>query len=204
MTTGIILAGGRSRRFESRDKLTATIAGRPMIAHVAAALDPVVDGLVVSCRADQVLALEDALGRKSQSIAFVPDRVPDRGPLGGFAAATEATASRNVAVVAGDMPLVTPSVVEALLSNHARECTVPVSIEGAVQPLCAVYRRRPAGDAARAALDAGERAVATLLDRLSVETVDGIAAQNRPGPFFDVDTPADRQRVASLLAGGVA
>lgn len=71
---GAVLAGGRSSRFGG-DKAQALLAGRPLIDHVLAALEPQVDGLVVC-------------GRPEPARSSIDDRPgPDLGPLGGLNAA---------------------------------------------------------------------------------------------------------------------
>ena len=71
---GAILAGGQARRFGS-DKALALLAGRALIDHVAAALGPQVEALVVC-------------GREHQGSTSVPDRpAAGLGPLGGLAGA---------------------------------------------------------------------------------------------------------------------
>jgi molybdenum cofactor guanylyltransferase len=199
--TGIVLAGGRSRRFGSRDKLTATVDERPLIHHVAGGLSPAVDDLVVSCRTEQITVLEDALEDIPSPITFRPDLVPDRGPLGGIASALEATASRDVLVVAGDLPLVTDDVVETLLATHDAACTVPVTRDGRRQPLCAAYRRSALRAAVEGALEAGERSMRAVLDRLHVDPVRMAQTEDDPSAFVNVNTPADLRRVAARVAG---
>lgn len=73
---GAILAGGQSRRFGS-DKARAVFKGKPLLEHVAEALRPQVDGLVVA-------------GREWAGIASVAD-IPASGlgPLGGLAGALD-------------------------------------------------------------------------------------------------------------------
>ena len=71
---GAILAGGRSTRFGS-DKAIASIEGKPLLAHVAEALAPQVETLVVC-------------GRDWPGLTGIPDFPrADLGPLGGLAAA---------------------------------------------------------------------------------------------------------------------
>ncbi|TYL36472.1 molybdopterin-guanine dinucleotide biosynthesis protein A [Natronococcus pandeyae] len=204
MTTGIVLAGGRSRRFGTQDKLTATVDGRPLIHHAASGFPTAVDDLVVACRTEQIPRLESALDGISRPIAFVPDRVPDRGPLGGLASALDATTSRCCVVVAGDMPLVTDDFLEVLCSNHEdheTECTVPVTNEGRLQPLCAAYRRQPASGAVESALEAGEPSVSAVLERLEVETIRIPVATDHPEPLTNVNTPDDLRRIADHASG---
>lgn len=71
---GAILAGGRSRRFGS-DKAEAMLDGRTLLTHVADALRPHCDALVVC-------------GRTHRGIASLEDRPhAGLGPLGGLCAA---------------------------------------------------------------------------------------------------------------------
>jgi molybdopterin-guanine dinucleotide biosynthesis protein A len=71
---GAILAGGRSRRFGS-DKAEAMLDGRTLLAHVADALRPHCDALVLC-------------GRAHREMVFLADRpAAGLGPLGGLCAA---------------------------------------------------------------------------------------------------------------------
>ncbi|ELY34802.1 molybdopterin-guanine dinucleotide biosynthesis protein A [Haloferax volcanii DS2] len=97
---GIILAGGRSTRFGGIDKATATVGGQPMIHRVAASLDPVVDELVVNCRAEQRDSLAGAL--LDFDIRFAEDSHPDRGPVFGLRTALRATSVEYAAVLPCD------------------------------------------------------------------------------------------------------
>jgi molybdopterin-guanine dinucleotide biosynthesis protein A len=73
---GAILAGGQSRRFGS-DKAAALFLGKPLIEHVADALRPQVDAMVVAGR--------DWPGL--ESVADLPEA--GLGPLGGLAGALD-------------------------------------------------------------------------------------------------------------------
>ncbi|MCJ8159352.1 molybdenum cofactor guanylyltransferase [Sphingomonas sp. LaA6.9] len=71
---GAIIAGGQSRRFGS-DKAHAEIVGRKLLDHIADALAPQTDALIVC-------------GRDWPDLTSIPDRpAPDQGPLGGLCAA---------------------------------------------------------------------------------------------------------------------
>lgn len=68
---GAIIAGGGSLRFGG-DKASALLGGKALIDHVADALRPQVDALIVS-------------GREWPGLNAVPDHpAPDMGPLGGL------------------------------------------------------------------------------------------------------------------------
>lgn len=118
MILGAILAGGESRRFGS-DKAQATLGGAALLDHVAGALAPWVDELVVC-------------GRDWPGLRNVPDRpAPGLGPLGGLAAAlhdAEARGFARVLTLPCDTPLVDPALIAALVAAGApalvRDCPV--------------------------------------------------------------------------------
>lgn len=77
---GAVLAGGRSRRMGGGRKALETLAGRPLLSHVVARLQPQVDVVVLSV--DQQTEQFEPFG-----LMQVPDLSPgSNGPLGGLAA----------------------------------------------------------------------------------------------------------------------
>jgi len=76
---GVVLAGGQARRFGS-DKALAVLGGRPLLAHVLAALQPQVDAVLLCGRSATVI--------DGVLVDGIPDRpVAGLGPLGGLNAA---------------------------------------------------------------------------------------------------------------------
>ncbi len=128
---GAILAGGQARRFGS-DKAVAELDGRKLIDHVAAALAPHCDGLVVCGRVER---------------GGIPDRpAPGLGPLGGLNAALHAARARGVArvlVAPCDTPLLPAPLLEALVArtNSGFVAQLPVLgiWDAALAPLCDAY-----------------------------------------------------------------
>lgn len=96
---GAILAGGAARRFGS-DKAHATLQGIPLIEHVAAAIGPQVDAIVLCGRTPGL-----------------DDRPAGVGPLGGIAAALaygEQAGFDRVLTVPCDAPLLPGDLVASL------------------------------------------------------------------------------------------
>jgi len=190
---GLVLAGGHSRRFGDRDKLLATLDGRPLIAHAVAGLAPGVDGVVVNCRHEQVPGFRDALAGLSASVAVAPDPDPDRGPAAGLAAGLSPVSARWVAVVTGDAPFVDAAFLDFLFDRAAaREGAVP-HIGGHPQVAHAVYRTEAVRRAAVEVVTAGDGSLRSVADRLDVAFVTEASVLDRTAPrtFQDVDTPAD-------------
>ncbi|WP_255193100.1 molybdenum cofactor guanylyltransferase [Natronobeatus ordinarius] len=192
MTTGIVVAGGTSRRFGPGDKALAPVAGSPMIRHVVGALEPITDAVVVNCREGQRPAFETALST-GEGVRFAIDRVPDSGPVAGLETAC-AVVDDDVAIVVGcDVPLVTTATLSSVLARlEARPVDVVVPrVDGRRQPLCGTYRVDALEDAIDAVGDAQGCRVGALFDHLDVHAV---SARRLPGgdrAFWNVNTRSD-------------
>lgn len=165
---GVVLAGGRSRRF-GRDKAVEPVDGVAMAARVAAALRAAgaVDVVAVGGDVDRLVAL---------GLTVWPDDAPGEGPLGGIvtALARAGAAGHTVAVVVPcDLPwldaLTVTAVVAALVATSAA-VAMGVTDRGP-EPLVAAWRVAEAGPALAAAFGAGERAVHRALGPLAVAEV---------------------------------
>ncbi len=211
MTTGAIVAGGRSTRFGEADKSVTSLAGVPMVRRVANRLagtddpippgaerassgDPVVDDLVINCRADQRDAIETALDGLLLPIRWAIDEEPDLGPMAGIRNACRAAPSEYAFVVACDMPFVDPGFAETLFAdamNH--DAAVPRVQDRWFQTTQAVYRAEAMADACERALARGDRKIVDPLFELEYVVVDDAAIRSRTDErtFENVNTDED-------------
>jgi molybdopterin-guanine dinucleotide biosynthesis protein A len=116
--TGVVLAGGRSSRM-GEDKALLPWHGRPLLGHMC--------DLLEAAGATAVRVSGDRPG-----YAGIPDRWPDRGPLGGLASVADELDDGELLVVPVDMPLLTVSLLHALVANTDRACT---RLAGAMLPM---------------------------------------------------------------------
>jgi molybdenum cofactor guanylyltransferase len=131
----IILAGGKSTRL-GRDKASEPLLGVPMLQRVINRFAGLVDEYVVVRARGQVLPRVDA-----PDITVAEDLYPETGPLGGMYTGLSAAKAERGIVVACDMPLLQPRLIEELLRlAPGHDLVVPVS-EEFPQPLCAVYSK---------------------------------------------------------------
>ncbi|WP_276299319.1 molybdenum cofactor guanylyltransferase [Halorussus lipolyticus] len=205
--TGVVLAGGYSRRFGDEDKALADLGGRPLLGRVVARLAEVADRVVVNCRADQRRRFERALAPESAavsaSVGFAEDPVPDRGPLFGFRTALAEVETEACALAACDAPFLDPRLVADLAGRLVEDETaqaVALRTGGRPHPTQAVYRTAPAESACESLIDAGESRLSALLDRLATRPVSAEEVAGNPArSVFDVDTSADRERAEAML-----
>ncbi|MGS2617248.1 molybdenum cofactor guanylyltransferase [Micromonospora sp. LZ34] len=191
----VVLAGGAARRMGGVDKPARPVGGRPMRDRVLAAVADATPRVLVG------------------PVGPVPDGVQvtrEEPPGGGPVAATAAGLARLhpdtpvVALLAGDLPLLTREAVGHLLRHLDAEPGRPgaapdgacfVDADGRRQTLCGVWRVPPL----RAAVDrlAAGRGLAgapirALLAGLTVREVPWSAPG--PPPWFDCDTDSDVRR----------
>lgn len=171
-----------------------------MLRRVVDALFPVVEDLVIDCRADQVSPFERALAGSPVDPRFAVDAEPDRGPVAGLACGLDALDAAETVVVSCDRPGVTPDLFEHLLRTRRREgvaVALPAA-DGRLQPLCAVYETATLRAAVRGARRAGQRRLCSIPRGLSrhVLAEHSLASIVPPGRLRSVDTPLEARCVA--------
>lgn len=188
-TSGVVLAGGASRRMEGRDKRTVLVGGRPLLISAVEAVRAVCDEVMVATGAGSLpLALP--------GVRAVPDRRRDAGPLAGLEAGLAAAVHPVALVLAGDHPAAAPRVLAELrdrLTRDERLDAVVLGTSHGSQPLVGAYRCSCAPTVTRL-LDGGERRARALLEVLDAEVVP-IDDWHHLDPALltgvDLDTPAD-------------
>jgi molybdopterin-guanine dinucleotide biosynthesis protein A len=135
MLLGLVLAGGRSRRFGS-DKAAIRVQGRALLEKTVILLQPSVEAVYVSVRADQT---DDRLRRE---FSLLVDREADLGPAGGLLAAHALRPDAAWIVLACDLPFMDEAAVAHLIGS--REVTRAATAyrsddDGSPEPLCAIY-----------------------------------------------------------------
>lgn len=196
---GVVLTGGRSRRFGS-PKAFAPLADADLIGHVVARATPQVSRLLLSADNDPRYA---ALG-----LPVVTDDVQEQdgsgaGPLAGILAAldwiaTQAPDARWLASFAVDTPLVPHDMVARLQAVAERDdaeiaCARSAGRLHPLQALWSLTLRAPL----RGALTEGERAAHRFAATRRLAVVDFPAEPF--DPFTNVNTPADLERLARVL-----
>ena len=161
---GAVLTGGQSLRM-GRDKALLPIDGRPMAALAADVLR--------GAGAVPVVAIGgDAVALTAIGLDVVPDLHPGDGPLGGLLTAFEALGDHElVAVVATDLPAVTPAVVASLVAAIGHDDAVFAATDDRLEPMCGVWRVETCRAVLGRAFSDGERAVHRAVAPLAHHTV---------------------------------
>jgi molybdopterin-guanine dinucleotide biosynthesis protein A len=123
--TGVILAGGLARRMGGVDKGLVTYKDKPMITYAIAAMQPVVDTLLIN--ANRSLVAYRQLG-----LPVIGDQTDTfDGPLAGIYTAMHYAENEALLVMPCDMPLITSSHLQTLLAAYGQnDCDVAVACDG--------------------------------------------------------------------------
>ena len=192
---GVVLAGGRSRRFGNREKALARFNGHTLVHSAVDAVAPLGDEppLVAVGTESRRSAIASGI---DEPVKYVFDPPKFEGPVGGILAAARAAETDRLAVVGCDMPLATTRVSQWLAGRSTdADAVVPVDEQGHLQPVFAVYRT--------AAVIAAENRLTSvalfgLLDELDVCRVPVTSAPadlELDRAITNVNTPADLERL---------
>lgn len=198
-TLGLLLAGGLARRMGGGDKPLRSIAGRTILAHVVARLQPQCDTLLINANGDpQRFA--------SYGLPVIADSVPDfAGPLAGVLAGLDWMAEHRpdltwMVSVAADTPFIPADLVSRLQEARLR-ADVPLACAasgGWTHPVIGLWPVALREDLRHALTQEQERKI----DRWTARH--GVTAVEWPiepvDPFFNANKPEDLAEAERLYA----
>ncbi len=200
---GVILAGGRSRRFGGGDKALADLDGHPILAHVIDRFRPQVDRLALNINGDA--------GRFAAfGVETIADREsPELGPLSGLLAAMDwasehAPGATVIATVSADVPFLPADLISRLDGARAGGVAIAAS-NGRRHPTIGLWPSR-ARDAVADALSRRALSVdrfASDLDAVAVDFPMGNIGGTEIDPFFNVNTRYDLDEARAIAAKSV-
>lgn len=202
--TGVILAGGLSRRMGGGDKGLLDLGGATMLGRVIDRLRPQVGALVINANGDA--ARFAAFG-----LPVVADETAGyAGPLAGILAGmhwslAHVPAARHIATVSSDAPFLPTDLVARLSPTIADrpDAIVLARSGGDVHPVIALWPVALADDL-QAQLAAGTRKILAWAERHAIVQVDFPQIDiggRRVDPFFNANTPEDLAMARELLGG---
>jgi molybdopterin-guanine dinucleotide biosynthesis protein A len=160
-SAGFVTAGGASSRM-GRDKAWLEIDGQTMIERVIAALRPVTSSVSIIANRREY----DRLG-----LPVFADENVGIGPLEAIRVALANTNAPRIVLAGCDMPFVTPELFRYLLDlSGPYQAVIPLSADGRLEPLCAVYAMSALATVAEL-IAGGARKVSLLFEQISTRYV---------------------------------
>jgi molybdopterin-guanine dinucleotide biosynthesis protein A len=200
--TGVVLAGGQSRRMGGGDKGLLELAGKPMLRHVIDRLAPQVGRTIINANGDPQRFATFALPVVADTVeGFV-------GPLAGVLAGMRwstgnVPAARWIVTAPGDAPLLPRDLVERMMEAVAeREDTIALAQSGGeMHPVVGLWPIALMQDLEEQ-LKAGVRKVLIWADRHGTVAVPFPCARFcglSIDPFYNANTPQELGELRAML-----
>lgn len=188
---GVIIAGGRSRRFISdaysapkssdlKDKFLQPFGPATLLGFIVRRAQAQISPLWLNVNGDQARV-------RSYGLEVLSDEIPDRGPLGGILAAMNRAKNRgyrHIITFSGDCPFF-PDDYVARLSADSPASIILSNSEGRDHPVMARFAVS-LGDDLAAYLAGGERRVMEWIRQHPYEKV--VWDNKNPDPFLNINT----------------
>lgn len=179
--TGMVLAGGLARRFDSRDKGLIELNHQPLVVYALDAMKEVADHLVIN-------ANRNINDYKQLGYPVISDLDGSfSGPLAGVLSVMQQAQSDYVFSVPCDCPLINASMLQRMvdtLNQHQAECCIPDDGER-VHPVFLLLKTELQTSLADY-LANGQRKIDRWLEQHQLVKVD---CSDQPETFLNVNTP---------------
>jgi molybdenum cofactor guanylyltransferase len=196
---GIILAGGKGRRFGG-DKAAVLLLGESLLQRAVSNLEFLKAEIVVVLAPGQSLPVLTA-GVKLKAIH---DAVADMGPLAGISAGLANSQYQYNVVIACDMPLVNVELLQHMISIADGFDAVVPRLGRHIESLQAVYSKDCAPEIDKL-LARGILKASNLTEHVKTRFIDS-AEIDRYDPqhlsFMNINTPTDLEKARDLLGRG--
>jgi len=186
----VVLAGGRAVRLGGQRKPQLRVGARTMLETVLAAVADAAPRVVVG----PPQPVPDG-------VVLVREAPPGGGPVPALRAGLAAVPGDVVAVLAGDLPFLTPELLGALRERLTGDGVLVVDDTGRDQLLLGVWRTEALRAAVASGGGGGPTSMRAVLAPLAVRRYRPPATPGRPAPWTDCDTPAELARARAAAAG---
>ena len=193
--TGVVLAGGKSRRM-GRDKAFLPFGAGLLIERVIEVVQQVI--------ADVILITNTPERYQRFGLPMFSDVIAEAGSLGGVYTGLVSAKTPYSLCLACDMPFVKPTFLRYLCDTAAEADVVIPRNTADFQPLCATYSqacREPIFHR----IEAGRLKITGFLDQVCVRVIDGdILAHYDPydSMFFNANTPEEYEKARRMFEEG--
>ena len=185
--TAVILAGGKGRRMDGKDKGLVELANHPLIEHVIAAIEPQVETIILNANRNQ----EQYTHYGYPVVADILDGY--QGPLAGFFSALKQTTTSHIVTLPCDGPLLPGDLVERMIfALNDENAEIAVAHDGErMQPVYALIPTTLT-TSLNNFLDSGERKIDLWYKQHRVALA---SFADCPETFININTDEQRDRL---------
>lgn len=190
-TTGILLAGGKSRRYGT-PKAFAKINNTYFYEYIYQLLHNTCDEVIIVTREEFIHCFN-----RAEHVIVDIEKYKGCGPLAGMYSAMMESLADQYLVLPCDMPLLEQTAIELLLENHQQDISI-VQVDSKLQPLVSVWNREMLPFIERA-LNQGTYSLKPLFQKHKVTYVPHTALTDAPATFFNVNTKEEDEEMREWL-----
>lgn len=184
--TGIILAGGKSRRM-GMDKSQVSLMGKKLIEFP-------ID--VIKKTTDRIIIIGDSSKINYPNIKQYNDIIPGQGPLGGIYTGLSYSQTELNIITGCDMPFIKLKFLKDLIKHSDNYEVIMFEHSGKFEPLYALYRKRIAAQI-RKLIENGKLKLQDIPNYFKTKLIK--MDVNNEKLFFSVNTALDLQKAEYIL-----
>ena len=186
--TGVILAGGKSKRMGT-NKAFLEINGQRMI-------DQIVD-IFKNTFEEGILVTNSPIEYLHLDLRIVTDLVPNKGALGGIFTGLFYASFHHIFVTACDMPFLNKGFIDYMVSKAGNfDAVVPLSSDG-LEPLHAIYSKRCIRHI-ETQLESDDLKITNFYPKVRVKEISHheiLSFDPKSSLFFNINTTEDMEKV---------
>jgi molybdopterin-guanine dinucleotide biosynthesis protein A len=192
--TGIILAGGESKRLNSVEKSNLLVGNKRIIERMMTVFEKLFSEIILVSNHPTTLLEWDAM--------VVKDLYATRSSLTGIHSGLFYTKTEHAFIAACDTPFLKMDLVKTIVQHvdHGIDVVIPKTALG-IEPLCAVYSRRCL-QAVQNALERNNLKIRNIFNKLKVKEIpESVLRKIDPDlvSFFNINTPDDLEKANWMI-----
>lgn len=190
--SGIVLAGGASKRFGGQVKSKIIFGGETIISRMLATISGVFNEIII---------ITNTPGEYAEfGVRIASDHFRDIGPLGGIHAAMKSASADNLFVFASDMPLISKeAVIRQIDTFEKNSYDILVARTGdLIEPLHAIYRRELLPVLEDYISSNENRSLLKFFKSVNTGYIDFGRMEESKDIFFNVNSPADLKHIRNI------
>jgi molybdopterin-guanine dinucleotide biosynthesis protein A len=192
--SGVILAGGASKRLNGITKSNILVGGQSIISRIIDTISIVFDEIVI------VTNNPDEF-KEFNHLKIVGDHILKAGPIGGIHAALNTSDKEALFVIAGDMPLIRKDFIIRQIdyyNAHNYDVLIP-RIKSNIEPLHAIYSCSVRKSLEKYLEDDHNKAVRDFFNLVNVGYMQFDESVETKNAFININAPSDILVVEEIL-----
>jgi len=195
--SGVILAGGASKRFNGINKTRILIDGKTIISRIIDTISDIFDEITIVTNTPEEFS-------DFSNYKIVGDQFLYKGPLGGIHSALKASEKDTLFVFAGDMPLLDKEFIIRQIDYFSlNKCEVLIpQINKYIEPLHGIYKKTLISVLEEYLIVNHDYAVREFLKKVNVCYLQFEESEKTRSAFININSPYDVSIAEKLLKSG--